>query len=142
KPGGRVLLIAYRSPTEFETLQVFISALKVVAPEFPGLPDDPPPLEFQVADPEVLRRRLVDAGLRDVRAERTAERPAFRSGQEMWDWMFYSNPITYMVIADLDLTEDQQARLRQVLDGMLRERTEANGRVVLTNGVNIGFGTK
>ena len=141
KPGGRVVLIAYRSPAEFEALQVFISALKVVAPDFPGLPDDPPPLEFQVADPGVLRRRLTDAGLRDVRVERAAERPSFSSGQEMWDWMFYSNPITGMVVADLSLTEGQQARLRQVLDGMLRERAGANGRAVLTNAVNIGVGT-
>jgi ubiquinone/menaquinone biosynthesis C-methylase UbiE len=142
KPGGRVVLIAYRSPAEFETLQVFISALKVVAPEFPGLPDDPPPLEFQVADPEVLRRRLTDAGLKDVRVERTAERPRFSSGQEMWDWMFYSNPITGMVVADLKLTEDQQARLRQILDGMLRERAGRDTPATLTNGVNIGIGTK
>ena len=96
RPGGRVLVIAYGSPEEFEALQVFISALKAVAPEFPGLPDDPPPLEFQVADPEVLRRRLTDAGLKDVRVERTAERPAFASGQEMWDWVLYGNPIPGM----------------------------------------------
>lgn len=142
KPGGRVVLIAYRSPAEFEALQVFISALKVVAPEFPGLPDDPPPLEFQVADPEVLRRRLTDAGLKDIRIERTAERPRFSSGQEMWDWMFYSNPITGMVVADLNLTDDQQARLRQILDGMLRERAGQDRQATLTNGVNIGIGTK
>ena len=142
KPGGRVVLIAYRSPAEFEALQVFVSALKVVAPEFPGLPDDPPPLEFQVADPEVLRRRLTDAGLKDIRIERTAERPRFSSGQEMWDWMFYSNPITGMVVADLNLTEDQQARLRQILDGMLRERAGRDRQATLTNGVNIGIGTK
>ncbi len=142
KPGGRVVLIAYRSPAEFEALQVFISALKVVAPEFPGLPDDPPPLEFQVADPEVLRRRLTDAGLKDIRIERTAERPRFSSGQEMWDWMFYSNPITGMVVVDLNLTEDQQARLRQMLDGMLRERAGRDRQATLTNGVNIGIGTK
>jgi ubiquinone/menaquinone biosynthesis C-methylase UbiE len=142
KPGGRVVLIAYRSPAEFEALQVFISALKVVAPEFPGLPDDPPPLEFQVADPEVLRRRLTDAGLKDIRIERTAERPRFSSGQEMWDWMLYSNPITGMVVADLNLTEDQQARLRQILDGMLRERAGRDRQATLTNGVNIGLGTK
>lgn len=142
KPGGRVVLIAYRSPAEFEALQVFISALKVVAPEFPGLPDDPPPLEFQVADPDVLRRRLSDAGLKDIRIERTAERPRFSSGQEMWDWMFYSNPITGMVVADLNLTEDQQARLRQILDGSLRERAGRDRQATLTNGVNIGIGTK
>jgi SAM-dependent methyltransferase len=142
KPGGRVVLVAYRSPAEFEALQLFIGALKVVAPEFPGLPDDPPPLEFQVADPEVLRRRLIDAGLRDVSVERTAERPRFSSGQEMWDWMFYGNPITGMVVADVNLTQDRQARLRQVLDGMLRERAGRDGRATLTNRVNIGIGTK
>jgi hypothetical protein len=121
-------------------LQFFISALKAVAPEFPGLPDDPPPLEFQVADPDVLRERLTDAGLKEVRVERTAERPAFTSGQEMWDWVLYGNPIPGMLLADL--REDQQTRLREILDGMLRERFGTNGRAVLTNAVNIGIGTK
>ena len=140
KPGGRVLVIAYGSPEEFEALQFFIGALTAVAPDFPGLPDDPPPLEFQVANPEVFRRRLTDAGLRDVRVEPTAERPTFASGQEMWDWVLYGNPIPGMLVADL--SDDQQTRLRQVLDGMLRERAGANGRAVLTNAVNIGIGTK
>ena len=126
RPGGRVLVIAYGAPPELEFLQFFIGALKAVAPDFPGLPDDPPPLEFQAADPEVLRRRLADAGLRDVRVERRAERPAFGSGQEMWDWVLYGNPIPGMLVADL--TEEQQARLRQILDGMLRERSGGNGR--------------
>lgn len=140
KPGGRALVIAYGSPAEFEVLQFFISALQAFAPDFPGLPDDPPPLEFQVSDPEVLRQRLTDAGLKEVRVERTAERPAFGSGQEMWDWVLYGNPIPGMLIADL--SEDQHGRLRQVLDGMVRERAGANGRAVLTNAVNIGIGTK
>lgn len=140
KPGGRVLVIAYGPPAEFETLQIFIGALRVVAPEFPGLPDDPPPLEFQVSDVDVFRRRLTDAGLKGVRVERTAERPRFASGQEMWDWMLYSNPISGMVVADL--TDEQRTRLRQILDGMLRERAGADGRAVLSNTVNIGIGTK
>jgi hypothetical protein len=83
---------------------------------------------------------LTDAGLRDVRVEPTAERPAFASGQEMWDWVLYGNPIPGMLVADL--SDDQQTRLRQVLDGMLRDRAGANGRAVLTNAVNIGIGTK
>jgi ubiquinone/menaquinone biosynthesis C-methylase UbiE len=140
KPGGRVLLIAYGLPAKLEFLHLFIAALKSVDPAFPGLPDDPPPLEFQAANPKVLRARLSDAGLNDVRVERTAERPAFRSGREMWDWVLFGNPIPGMLVADL--THDQQARLREVLDGMLRERTDTNGPVVLTNAVNIGIGTK
>jgi ubiquinone/menaquinone biosynthesis C-methylase UbiE len=140
KSGGRVLVIAYGSPAELEFLQFFISALRAVAPEFFGLPDDPPPLEFQLSDPDVLRRRLTEAGLTDVRVERTAERPMFRSGQEMWDWVLYGNPIPGMLVADL--IEDQRTSLRDVLDGMLRERADANGRAVLTNAVNVGTGTK
>ena len=140
KPGGRVLIIAYRSPEELEFLQVFISALQAVAPDFPGLPDDPPPLEFQVADPEVLRARLTEAGLKDIRVERSAEKPAFRSGDEMWNWVFYGNPIADIILADL--TEEQRETLRQVLDGMLRERAGGKGVAVLNNGVNIGIATK
>jgi ubiquinone/menaquinone biosynthesis C-methylase UbiE len=140
KPGGRVLVIAYGPPEKVEFLQLFISALKAVAPEFSGLPDNPPPLEFQVSAPEVLHRRLTDAGLKNVDVERTAERPAFASGQEMWDWVLHGNPIPGMLVADL--AEEQRARLRQVLDGMLRERAGSNGRAVLTNPVNIGFGTR
>ncbi len=142
KPGGRVLVIAYGFPAELDFLQFFIGALKAVAPEFPGLPDDPPPLEFQVSDPEVLRQRLIDAGLKDVGVERTAERPTFSTGQEMWDWVLCGNPIPGTVIADLNLTEEQQARLRQILDGMLRERAGRDGRAVLTNAVNVGVGRK
>jgi hypothetical protein len=140
KHGGRVLVIAYGPPEELEFLQFFVSALKAVAPTFPGLPDDPPPLEFQVADPDVLRRRLSDAGLKDARVERTVERPAFRSGQEMWDWVLYGNPIPSMLVADL--TEERRARVREVLDGMLRERAGTNGLAVLANAVNIGIGSK
>ena len=139
-PGGRVLVIAYGHPAELEFLQLFVAAMKVVAPEFPGLPDDPPPLEFQVADPDVLRRRLTDAGLTEVRVERTAERPAFASGQEMWDWLYFGNPIVEMVVGEL--ADEQLKTLRRVLGGMLRERAGADGTAVLTNAVNIGIGTK
>jgi ubiquinone/menaquinone biosynthesis C-methylase UbiE len=139
KPGGRVILIAYGHPAELEFLQFFVAAMTAVAPEFPGLPDDPPPLEFQVADPEVLRTRLIEAGLNDVRVERTAERPAFTSGQEMWDWLYYGNPIAGMVVGDL--SDAQQATLRQILDGMLRERIGQDGRAVISNLVHIGIGS-
>lgn len=140
KPGGRVLVIAYGSPTELEFLQFFVAAMKAVAPAFPGIPDDPPPLEFQVADPQVLRRRLTDAGLKDVRVERTAEQPAFTSGLQLWDWLYYGNPIAEMVVGDL--TDQQRDTLVQVLGGMLRERAGDDGTAVLTNTVHMAIGTK
>jgi ubiquinone/menaquinone biosynthesis C-methylase UbiE len=141
RPGGRVLLIAYGSPDRFEALQFFIAALGPVVPDFEGLPDDPPPLEFQVADPDVLRRRLTDAGLKDVRVDTThVERLEIRSGQELWDWMLGSNPIAGMIVGDL--TPKQQVTVRQILDGMLRERSDGQGPAVLTASLNIGVGTK
>jgi SAM-dependent methyltransferase len=139
KPGGRVLLIAYGPPAEVEFLHFFIGALQAVVPDF-GLPDDPPPLEFQVADPDVLRQRLTDAGLTDVRIEKSAEILEFSSGQQMWDWVLGSNPIAGMLVGDL--TEEQQGTVRQVLDGMLRERSNGNGPAVLTAPLSIGIGTK
>ena len=141
RPGGRVLLIAYGSPTEFLALQLFIEALQAVDPDFPGLPDDPPPLEFQVADPDVLRRRLTDAGLRDVTVDTThEERLEIGSRQQLWDWMLGSNPIAGMIVGDL--TPEQQADVRQVLDEMLRRRAHGAGPAVLTARLNIGVGTK
>ena len=140
KPGGRELLIAYAFPPELDFLQIFIGALKAVHPEFPGLPDDPPPLEFQVADPEVLRQRLTDAGLKNVRVVRTAERPAFASGQEMWDWVLYGNPLPGMLVGGL--SDDQRSTLKEVLDGIVRERAGATGHTTVANRVNIGIGIK
>jgi ubiquinone/menaquinone biosynthesis C-methylase UbiE len=141
KPGGRVLLIAYGPPAQFEALQFFLAALQTVVPDFEGLPDNPPPLEFQVSDPVVLRRRMIDAGLRDVTVDTThEERVEFPSAHELWNWMLGSNPIAGIIIGDL--TDEQQTTLRQVLDGMLREHSGGNGPAVLTAPLNIGVGTK
>jgi ubiquinone/menaquinone biosynthesis C-methylase UbiE len=141
KPGGRVLLIAYGSPDEFETLQLFIAALQAVVPGFGGLPDDPPPLDFQVANPEVMRQRLIDAGLKEVVVDTThKERVEFGSGQQMWDWVLNSNPIAGMIVGDL--MPGQQATVRQVLDGTVRERSGGHGPAVLTAPLNIGVGQK
>jgi len=141
KPGGRVLLIAYGPPADYEALHFFIAALQSVVLDFEGLPDDPPPLEFQVADPEVLRQRLTDAGLKDVMVDTThKERVEFSSGQEMWNWVLGGNPIAGMLVGDL--TGEQRDAVRQVLDGMLRERSGGQGPAVLTAPLNIGVGTK
>jgi len=142
KPGGRVLLIAYGPPTEFEALHLFVRALQAVVPGFEGLPD-PPPLEFQVSDPHVLRERLVAAGLRDVQVDTTQqERLELSTGQEAWDWMFFSNPITGMILDDVGVSEADRARMRATLDQMIRERAGAAGVCVLTASLNIGWGRK
>ena len=140
KAGGRVLLIAYGSPAEIEFLHFSVAAVQAVDPRFDGVPMDPPPLEFQVADPHVLCGRLIDAGLKDVTVETVTEELTFRSGQEMWDWVLSGNPLAGMLVAHL--TEEQRVDVRLVMDGMLRERSGRSGAAVLTNPVHIGIGTK
>ena len=140
KPGGKVLMIAYGFPPEVEFLGVFIGALQAVVPDFTGLPADPPPLEFQAADPEVLRQRLVSAGLTNVRIEETVEVLEFRNGQEMWDWVLHSNPIAQIITGGL--SDEHRTTVKQVLDGMLKERANGNEYASITNKVHIGIGTK
>ena len=141
RPGGRVLLIAYGSPAEFEALHVFVGAVQAVVPDFEGPAEDEPMLEFQVADPDVLRRRLIDAGLRDVTVDTSnQERITVRTGRQLWDWTMGGNPIPGMLVADL--TDPQRDDVIRVLDGMVRERSGGNGPAVLTAPLNIGVGSK
>jgi ubiquinone/menaquinone biosynthesis C-methylase UbiE len=140
KPGGRVLLTAYGNPDEFEALHFFIGAVQAVVPEFQGPAEDEPLLEFQIADPDVLRQRLIDAGLKDVTVVTSIqERIEVRTGQQLWDWCLGGNPIPGMLIADL--TDEQRADIIRVLDGMVREHS-IEGLAVLTAPLNIGVGTK
>ncbi len=140
KPGGRVFLVVYAHPSKVEFLGTFIGAIQSVVPGFTGPPMDPLPLPFQVSDPEVLRRRMEEAGLGDVRIEPGAERLPFRSGKEMWDWVTNSNPIAVEMISDL--TDEQKSRVRQSLDEILQKKIDGNGVAVLKAEVNIGIGTK
>jgi SAM-dependent methyltransferase len=141
RTGGRVLLTAYGDPAQFEALHFFLSAAQAVVPDFDGPAEDEPLLEFQVADPDVLRERLVAAGLRNVSVDTShQERIEVRSGQQFWDWTLGGNPIPGMLVANL--TEDQRADIIAALDGMVRERADARGVTVLTAPLNIGVGIK
>lgn len=140
KPGGRVLVHAFGPPQHVEFLSFFMAAMQASVPDFAGLPTDPPPLPFQVADPGKLAQELTNAGLKDVTVETVSEDLEFQSGQDMWDWVVNSNPIARMLVADL--TPAQEEVVRQSLDEMLRERAGGDGPAVLTNPVHIAIGTK
>lgn len=140
KPGGHVLVVAFGRPTKAEFLGFFVAAMKAAVPGFAGLPMDPPPLAFQVADPAVLRRKLAEAGLEEIRVETIDFGIEFQSGEHLWDWVRSSNPIGAAMVADL--TEEQRVVVQQALDGMLRERSGGSGPAVLNTELNIGVGTK
>jgi ubiquinone/menaquinone biosynthesis C-methylase UbiE len=142
KPGGRVLMNVYGAPQKIEFFGFFVHAIQAAVPSFTGPPMDPPPLPFQLQDPEKLRLELGKAGLKDIRVETITERLEFQSGQHLWDWLTNSNPIVGMVLAELSLTNEQGAVVRQALDDMVSKRSGGSGPAILTNPINIGTGTK
>jgi ubiquinone/menaquinone biosynthesis C-methylase UbiE len=140
KPGGTVLIVAQGAPQKAEFLGFFIASMRAVDPSFTGPPLDPPPLPFQLADPEKLRRHMADAGLRDVRVDTGIWHMQFQSGKHLWDVVTSSNPIGPAMVADLK--QDQRVEVQMVLDGMLRERSDGGPSALLTTEVNFGIGTK
>ncbi|MDX1663878.1 MAG: methyltransferase domain-containing protein [Candidatus Promineifilaceae bacterium] len=140
KPGGRLLIVAMGAPPQIEFLTFFLGAMQSAVPGFDGLPMDPPPLPFQVADRKVLRQRMIEAGLEEIRVEPGTHKIEVQSGQELWDWVVNSNPIGAQLVANL--TAEQRASVRQVLDGMLEERMTENGSAILNNRIHIAVGTR
>jgi ubiquinone/menaquinone biosynthesis C-methylase UbiE len=142
KPGGRVLMNVYGDPHKIEFFGFFVGAIQAAVPDFTGPPMDPPPLPFQLQDPERLRQELAKAGLKDIRVETITEKLEFQSGKQLWDWLVNSNPIAGMILAELNLTKEQTAVVQQALERLVRERSGGSGPAVLTNPINIGIGTK
>lgn len=142
RPDGRVVVIAYGDPHEIEFLGFLVGAVQSVRPDFDGPPMDPPPLPFQLQDPERLRKELSDAGLKDIEVETITETTQFESGNQLWDWLVCSNPIVEMVLESLALTENERTVIQQALAKLVEERAAGSGMAKLTNPVNIGIGTK
>jgi SAM-dependent methyltransferase len=142
KPGGHVLMSVFGDPHKIEFFGFFVRAIQSVRPDFDGPPMDPPPLPFQLQDPERLRKELTIVGLKDVKVETTTETMEFRTGTELWNWLVWSNPIAEMVLGNQNLTSDERGAIREALDRMVRKRAGGNGPAVLTSPINIGMGTK
>lgn len=142
KPGGRVVVVAFGSPTKIEFFQFFIRAVQAAVPGFTGPPMDPLPLPFQVQDPQKLRWEMVNAGLKNVRVEETSEGMRYKSGKEFWDWVTNSNPIVGTMLHRLDLKAEQITAIQRAAEKLIRERAGENDTAVLISPINIGIGTK
>jgi ubiquinone/menaquinone biosynthesis C-methylase UbiE len=140
RPGGRVLIIAFGPIQQAEFLMFFVRAVQATVPEVTPPPMNPPPLPFQVSDPDMLGQRLDAAGLTGVAVEPTTWDMDFDSAAQLWDMATSSNPIAAQLVAGL--TAEQRTEVQAVLDGMLRERSGGKPGAVLHAAVNIGTGTK
>jgi SAM-dependent methyltransferase len=141
-PGGRVLVTAYGDPHQIDFLAFFVRAVQSVRPDFEGPPPEPPPLPFQLQDPARLQQVLVDCSLKNVRVDTVTEATEFGSGDELWEWIVWSNPIVESILADLGVTQDERAVIRRATRSLVHERAAGRPTATLTNPVNIGVGTK
>jgi ubiquinone/menaquinone biosynthesis C-methylase UbiE len=142
KPGGRVLMNVYGDSHKTEFFGFFVGAIQSVRPNFTGPPMDPPPLPFQLQDPERLRKELATAGLKDIKVETITETTEFQTGKELWDWLVWSNPIVEIVLGSLNLTQEERGVIQRTLEEMVRRRAGGSSTAKLLNPINIGVGTK
>lgn len=139
RPGGRVVIVAFGPLHKAEFIAFFMGAMAATVPGFRPLPTDPPPLPFQVADPDVLRARLSEAGLRDVQVHTITWAMAIDSAEHLWNLFTSSNPIGAQLVANLP--DERRVEVKQVLDAMLRERSGGSRGAVLHSEVNVGIAT-
>ncbi len=142
KPRGRVLITCFGDPRKIEFFAFLVEAIRSVRPEFTGPPLDPPPLPFQLQDPERLRSELLGAGLTDVRIEAGQEPLAFKTGADLWLWLQSSNPIVEGILADLAITGREREVIEQALERLVRKHAAGDGQAVLTSPINFGIGVK
>ena len=142
KPGGRVLVVAYGDPRRIDFLHFFIGALQAVRPDFTGPPMDPEPLPFQLSDPQRLALEMRKAGLKDGLVETIDEHTSFKTGEALWEWILYSNPIAGEILASLQLNETELAEVRETLEHLVRKHADPHGMAVLSNPINIAIATK
>lgn len=139
RPGGTVLVAAFAQPVQAEFIAWPVGALRAAVPGFTGLPSDPPPLPFRLADPERMARMLRAAGLTEVMVHQTTLDTPFASPDELLGAFRSGHPVGAQLLAGV--TEEQLAEARQVLDGMFRERSGGHPDAVLHCTLNTGTGT-
>lgn len=138
KEGGEVVVATFGPLPEVEFVGFFLGALRSVVPEqLP--PPDQPMLPFRLADPATFQRTLASIGLHEATVDILSWETTFESVDHFLDVIMPSNPLAGQLTAGLD--DDRWDQIRQVLDGMLRERSGGQASAVLRSQVNIGRGT-
>lgn len=137
--GGQVLVVVFGPLPQAEFIALPLAAMQATAPGAAPPPGGPPMPPFRLSDPAVLQRSLQDAGLSGIRVDTVAWTMAVDSAEHLLELLLASNPIARQLTARL--SDEQLRQVRQVLDGMLRERSGGAPGAVLTCQMHVGTGT-
>lgn len=137
RPGGAVVVAALGPLVKAEFISFFLAGLRAVLPDAGPPPTEPLP-PFRLCEPAAMQRTLEEAGLHDVRVDTAVWEMPFRTTEDFLATVLASNPIAGQLAAAL--TGEQLDQLRQVLDGMLRERSGGGPGAVLHTEMRIGRG--
>lgn len=133
---GTRVVVALEPLALVEGVDLALGALRAVAPG--TVVTRPLSGPSWPADPAVLQRCLEDAGLREVRQQTTTWDTRIGSAEELLDLV---RAVPAVAAALRDLTDEQLGRVRQVLDGMLRERSGGAPGAVLRAEMRVVTGT-
>jgi ubiquinone/menaquinone biosynthesis C-methylase UbiE len=137
RAGGTVAIITFGPLPQVEFIAFFLGALRATVPD--AVPTAAGPLPpFRLADPSVFERTLRTAGLRDVSVATVPWETSFASVDDLLDVVMTSNPIAGRLTGGL--SDEQFDQVRQVLDGMLRERSGGLAGAVLRAQMRVGRG--
>jgi SAM-dependent methyltransferase len=123
RPGGRFAAIVYSTPQNNAFFSVPVSIIRERAQLPPPLPGQPGP--FSLGDPDVLAKRLTDAGFTDVRIEAVDAPVRLTSAEECLAFEQESFGALHQMLAGLSAAEQDEAwaEIEEFL-----ETYEQNGR--------------
>lgn len=133
KPGGRLGVAVWQSPSRMEHLAVWERAARTFRPDAPGFPR--PPAWVRMESPEGLRREMEAVGFREVSVVPVAHRWAVPSAR----W-FVENADAGQTLGDR-LGPGSRDRMREAVLAELQGE-HGDGPFALTAHAHIGIATK
>jgi SAM-dependent methyltransferase len=88
KPRGRVALVTWTEPENYQLMAELLAATRAVIPDFP--PPARPPAQLRFTDAAAFRALLADGGLRDVMIERVTGRLAVPGARWLADRLAFA----------------------------------------------------
>lgn len=135
RPGGRALVTGWAGPDKFETMGIFLAAMRAA---FPGMPPPPgPPPVFSLADPVRFQSEMEDAGFDEVEVDFVSRDLEVADFETMWEMLTCGAPPVQMLFDRVGA--EGKDKLHDTLGGIVEKRF-GSGPIRLTNVATVGTG--